>query len=195
MWLSKHLEKENLHIWLIFVALLIFLLDGTGYTHRFEGRRAGLGSCLPLTNWWAHLRLNSDHPNLNLLLLHKIKLPSWHQRWTSLDTSSRRWTQKREAWFQHLTSPNLCGLKILHFTWLLLHNFCVNPKTAFPEGHFWTEHNFHFTESNRAPKALRICLKYLFGDRRGKRLLKACFNSVWNQLTNIYTGQLSAKMK
>lgn len=139
--------------------------------------------------------LNSDHSSLKLRPLRKTKPPSWHQRRTSLEMSLWRWTQKKEAWSQNHSSSNVCDLKILHFTWPFLHNFCINPKTAFTEGCFWKEHNFHFTKSDKAPKALRICLKYLFGDRRGKRLLKACFNSVWNQLTNIYTGQLSAKMK
>ena len=46
--------------------------------------------------------------------------------------------------------PHLCDVKILHFPWPFLHNFSINPKTAFTEGRVWIEHNFHFTKSDKA---------------------------------------------
>lgn len=179
-------------MWFLFMALI--LLDSTGNAHWFQGHRTGLNPHLPKTSWWAELGLNSGHSSLELWFLHKTKLPSWHQSELFRNILMEMNPEKRSL-IPTLLPSNVCDLKILRFTWPFLHNFCINPKTAFTEGCFWTEHNFHFTKSDKAPKALRICLKYLFGDRRGKRLLKACFNSVWNQLTNIYTGQLSAKMK
>ena len=135
--------------------------------HCFKGHRTGLDSCLSRTNWWADLGLNSDHWNLKPLLLHNIKLPSWHQGETASQVASLRWIQKTESRFPHQPSPNLCHVKILHFPWPFLHNFSINPKTAFTEGRFWTEHNFHFTESDKASKALENLSKVpIWGQER-----------------------------
>lgn len=44
-------------------------------------------------------------------------------------------------------------IKILHFALHFLYNFCINPKTVFTEGHFWTKHNLHVTESDKGPES------------------------------------------
>ena len=80
-----------------------------------------------------------------------LPVPSYHlgaNGKTSLETASWTWLQKRKALFSHHLSPNLYDVKILHFTWPFLYNFSNNLKTAFTEGCFWIEHNFHFIESN-----------------------------------------------
>lgn len=164
--------------------------------HCFRAHRTGLDSCLSLTNWWADLGLTSDHWNVKPLLLHSIKLPSWHQRETASQVASLRYDSRRQNRDSH-TNPHPIYVMLKSFTFP--DPFCTisasTPRQ--PSQKAASEQNITFTLPNltKLPRPLRICLKYLFGDRRGKRLLKACFNSVWNQLTNIYTGQLSAKMK
>lgn len=101
-----------------------------------------------LTDQRAELGLNLGHWNLKSLLLWNIKLPSRHQKQKVFRNSFMEINTKEGAWFPHQPSPSLCDVKILHFTWPFLYNFSINPKTAFTEGRFWTEHNFHFTASD-----------------------------------------------
>jgi hypothetical protein len=69
------------------------------------------------------------------------------------------------------------------------------PREASPRSLLYSYCNFLSAGSYKAPRPPRTCLTCLFWDKRGKRVLKAQFNPLRNQLSNVYTGHLSAKMK
>lgn len=123
--------------------------------------------------------LNSGHGNLKPLCCTMPSVPPWYLRYTASETVSH-WDESRRGKLDSRSTPHPVFVMLKSFT--SLDPFCTisasTPRQ--PSQKAASEQNITFTLQNltKLPRLSRICLKYLFGDRRGKRLLKACFNSV-----------------
>lgn len=93
-------------------------------------------------NWWRTDWQGWDWTQITETWSHCLfTIPSYYlstRSKKSLEMSSWRWLERSGKLDSHTTlHPIFVVLKIPHF----LYNFSINPKTAFTEGHLWTEQN------------------------------------------------------